>query len=92
MRPKSSLAGGQQDLPLGTTESEAVGKLASHSIPVLGLLLLRKLEKGIVEGLEVLVLLDQRRIVPPGAAASTTTTSSSATAWVTTASLALDGC
>jgi len=52
-------------VPLGATESEAVGELASQGLPVGVLFLLRQLQKGIVKALQLLVFLGDSRIVSP---------------------------
>jgi hypothetical protein len=52
-------------VPLGATESEAVGELASQGLPVGVLFLLRQLQEGIVKALQLLVFLGDSRIVSP---------------------------
>lgn len=53
------------DAPFGSAKPEAVGELALQRVPVLLLLLVRQLEYGVVELLELLVLLHDRRIAAP---------------------------
>lgn len=75
--------------PLRATETEAVGKLASQGRPVLLPLLLGKLEKGVVEVLQVLVLLDNGRVLLPTAARSVSSATAAAAAATATSATVL---
>lgn len=75
--------------PFRAAESEAVGELSTESIPVLLLLLIRQLEQGVVESLEVLVLLDDGWVRAPVAVPSTTAAAASSTSSASTTTFTL---
>lgn len=79
----------ERSVPFGTAEAEAVGKLALQGIPKLLLLILGELDQGVVELLELRILLLEGRVVAPAAVVASTAAASTAAAKAATSLAAL---